>query len=157
MLGNPFRKIDSSASFGRQVLFLAMASPFHSTLPGEQQPGNVVKTVGTTMVKPAKQIVDRFEDRGASSRSSISPGYNLGSSQQITRIAHNVDARAPFLAVPPPRGHRCARLREQLKNDCLKRRRVVNGQTRLGQPGRFSPWGMAEMLRVGEIGGELRC
>ena len=31
------------------------------------------------------------------------------------------------------------------------------GLTRLGQPGRFSPWGMAEMLRVGEIGGELRC
>ena len=30
-------------------------------------------------------------------------------------------------------------------------------KTRLGQPGRFSPWGMAEMLRVGEIGGELRC
>ena len=35
--------------------------------------------------------------------------------------------------------------------------RVLRPIARLGQPGRFSPWGMAEMLRVGEIGGELRC
>jgi hypothetical protein len=31
-------------------------------------------------------------------------------------------------------------------------RAAVIGVARLGQPDRFSPWGMAEMLRVGEIG-----
>ena len=34
-----------------------------STLPGEQQPGNVVNTVGTTMAQPAKQLVDPLDDR----------------------------------------------------------------------------------------------